>query len=104
MGTMSGFYRALGLVLGASIVGGCGDAATGQSRATNESRGVVAVESTTVQKITVRRRVDLSGTLVSPEQAKVSSEVAGVVREVLVQLGTDVRAGDILVRLDSQEL
>ena len=43
-------------------------------------------------------RAELSGTLVSPDQAKVSSEVAGIIRDVPVQLGTEVRAGDALVR------
>ena len=54
--------------------------------------------------MSVERRADLSGTLVSPDQAKVSSEVAGIVREVPVQLGTEVRAGDPLVRLEPREL
>jgi ring-1,2-phenylacetyl-CoA epoxidase subunit PaaD len=34
--------------------------------------------------MSVQREVDLSGTLLSPEQAKISSEVAGIVREVRV--------------------
>ena len=37
-----------------------------------------------VQRISIQREVDLSGTLLSPDQAKVSSEVAGIVREVPV--------------------
>jgi RND family efflux transporter MFP subunit len=64
----------------------------------------VATEITTVQRMSVQREVDLSGTLMSPEQAKISSEVAGIVREVRVQLGTEVRAGDVLVRLEPSEL
>ena len=40
----------------------------------------------------------------SPDQAKVSSEVAGVVKDVPVELGTEVRPGDALVRLDPREL
>ena len=52
----------------------------------------------------VQRQVDLSGTLLSPDQARISSEVAGIVREVRVQLGTEVRAGDVLVRLEPREL
>lgn len=69
------------------------------------SRGSVAVESTArVQYISVQREVDLSGTLLSPDQARVSSEVAGPVRDVVVQLGTEVKAGDVLVRLDPREL
>jgi membrane fusion protein, multidrug efflux system len=47
---------------------------------------------------------DLSGTLLSPDQARVSSEVAGIIRDVPVQLGTEVRAGDLLVRLEPREL
>ena len=54
--------------------------------------------------MSIERHADLSGTLMSPDQAKVSSEVAGIVREVPVQLGTEVRAGDVLVRLEPREL
>lgn len=69
------------------------------------ARASVAVETVApVERISVQRRVDLSGTLLSPDQAKVSSEVAGVVREVPVQLGTIVKQGDVLVRIDEREL
>jgi membrane fusion protein (multidrug efflux system) len=64
----------------------------------------VATETTTVQRMSVQRQVDLSGTLLSPDQAKISSEVAGIIREVRMQLGTEVRAGDVLVRLEPSEL
>jgi HlyD family secretion protein len=64
----------------------------------------VAVDTTTVQRMSVQRQVDLSGTLLSPDQAKISSEVAGIIREVRVQLGTEVKAGDVLVRLEPLEL
>jgi RND family efflux transporter MFP subunit len=64
----------------------------------------VAVQTTALQRISIQRDVDLQGTLLSPDQAKVSSEVAGIVRDVPVQLGTEVRAGDVLVRLEPKEL
>jgi len=54
--------------------------------------------------MSVQREVDLSGTLLSPDQAKISSEVAGIIREVRMQLGTEVKAGDVLVRLEPREL
>ena len=56
----------------------------------------VHVDTAPLQHITVERRVDLSGTLVSPDQARVSSEVAGIIMEVPVQLGSEVRVGDAL--------
>jgi RND family efflux transporter MFP subunit len=64
----------------------------------------VATQTTTVQRMSVQREVDLSGTLLSPDQAKISSEVAGIIREVRIQLGTEVKAGDVLVRLEPSEL
>jgi RND family efflux transporter MFP subunit len=67
-------------------------------------RQPVNVQTTTVQRISVQRSVDLSGTLISPDQARVSSEVAGVVRDVLVEIGQEVEAGQELVRLDATEL
>jgi RND family efflux transporter MFP subunit len=64
----------------------------------------VAIQTTMLERISIQREVDLQGTLLSPDQAKVSSEVAGIVRDVPVQLGTEVRAGDVLVRLAPREL
>ena len=64
----------------------------------------VAVETASVKRISVQREIDVSGTLLSPDQAKVSSEVAGVVREVTVELGREVTTGDVLVRLEPREI
>jgi RND family efflux transporter MFP subunit len=52
----------------------------------------------------VQRQVDLAGTLMSPDQARVSSEAAGIVRDVLVEIGREVRKGDPLVKLEPREL
>src|SRR5215510_1342437 len=65
---------------------------------------VVNIRTTTLQRITLQRTADLSGTLVSPDQARVSSEVAGVVRDVLVEIGQEVKVGQELVHLDAVEL
>src|SRR3989454_4302382 len=64
----------------------------------------VQIRTTTLQRISLQRTADLSGTLVSPDQARVSSEVAGVVRDVLVEIGQEVKVGQDLVRLDTVEL
>lgn len=62
------------------------------------------MEAVSVERIKIQRQVDLAGTLISPDQARVSSEVAGVVKDVLVEIGSEVKAGQVLVRLDSREL
>jgi multidrug efflux pump subunit AcrA (membrane-fusion protein) len=64
----------------------------------------VQTDTATLQRISVQREVDLAGTLLSPDMAKVSSEVAGIIRDVPVQLGTEVRTGDVLVRIEPREL
>ncbi len=64
----------------------------------------IQVQTTPVRRMTVQRQVDLSGTLMSPDQAKVSSEVAGIVRQVLVELGDEVKPGQVLVKLEPREL
>jgi RND family efflux transporter MFP subunit len=77
--------------------------ASGQ--ATRGGRGqAVPVQTATVQRISIQRSVDLSGTLISPDQAKVSSEVAGVVQDVDVVLGQEVRQGQVLVHIAPREL
>ena len=102
------------IVLALSVIAiGCENQTSGQTTPGGGTGGrggrgrggqTVATETTTVQRISVQREVDLSGTLLSPDQARVSSEVAGIIRDVPVQLGTEVRAGDLLVRLEPREL
>src|SRR3954471_14118871 len=91
-----------GFALFASLTAACGQPAGGQNR--RGSGPVIAVRTTTVQRMSVQRKVDLAGTQMSPDQAKVSSEAAGIVRKVLVEIGREVRAGDPLVQLETKEL
>ena len=59
---------------------------------------------TNVKRMSIQRMVDLAGNLNSPDLAKVSSEAAGVVRHVLVEIGTEVKAGQPLIKIDPREL
>ena len=56
------------------------------------------------QRIPVQRQVDLAGTLISPDQAKVSAEASGRIEKVLVEIGSEVKVGTPLVRLEPTEL
>ncbi len=100
----------LGVAL-AVVTAACNRTPSGQGAAGAGGRGgrggrgaTIAVQTTNVQRISIQRQVDLAGTLLSPDQARISSEVAGRVQQVPVQLGTEVRAGDLLVRIEPQEL
>jgi membrane fusion protein, multidrug efflux system len=97
------------VLLPAAIAAGCqntsGQSGTGRGgRGGGRGGAAVSIQTTGLQRIAVQRQVDLQGTLLSPDQARVSSEVAGIVRDVPVQLGSEVRVGDVLVRLEPREL
>jgi RND family efflux transporter MFP subunit len=98
------FYRSCAaLLLSLFVVAGCTGAA-GQARRDAGRSSEVAVSTAPVQHIPIQRSVDLAGTLISPDQAKVSSEAAGVVQSVSVRLGDEVARGQELVRLAPREL
>lgn len=82
-----------------------GGANGGGGRGGGRGRGeAVPVKATTTQRISIQRVVDLSGSLISPEQVRVSSEVGGVVSSVNADLGQEVQTGQILIQLDTREL
>jgi RND family efflux transporter MFP subunit len=73
----------------------------GRGRGAGEA---VAVKTTTVQRIAIQRMVDLSGSLVSPDQVRVSSEVSGIISSINADLGEEVQSGQVLLQLDTREL
>jgi len=92
-----------GVLLSLCVVAGCTGAA-GQARRDAGRSSAIAVSTAPVQHISIQRSVDLAGTLVSPDQAKVSAEAPGVVESVSVRLGDNVARGQELVRLAPREL
>jgi len=109
------WFYCVGITLLAFALSGCsqeggstknGQKGFGQRGGAAGGRGgqVVNAKTTTVQRMSIQRTADLSGTLVSPDQARVSSEVAGIVRDVLIEIGQEVKVGQDLVHLDSTEL
>ena len=86
----------------AVAAGGC--TASTEAGKTEGKRPAVTIRTITPERTTIARQVDISGTVISPDQATVSSQVAGVVREAAIELGQEVRPGQVLARLDPQEL
>ena len=108
----TGIILLLGLIVFGCSQNGQQGAAGGGGRGGRGGRGggnaiptgTVSVETTKPQRIAIERSVDLSGTLISPDQARVSSEVAGKVMDVLVEIGQEVNTGAPLVTLETTEL
>jgi membrane fusion protein, multidrug efflux system len=97
------WYGTAALMLLALAAASC---SRSESQALQTPKGPPAtrIEMTTVRRISVQRQVELSGTLMSPDQAKVSSEVAGRVQEAAVEMGQEVKTGQALIKLDPREL
>ena len=55
-----------------------------------------------VEQVTLFEEVPLTGTVVSPRIAELSTEVSGIVAAIEVELGDRVRIGDEILRLDSE--
>jgi len=79
---------------------GCGKSETAQARGADTAK-LVAV--TVVKKDSVRRAVDVVGTLTAVDQVTVSSEAEGKVKAILADLGDRVKAGQVLVQLDREK-
>jgi RND family efflux transporter MFP subunit len=80
---------------------GCSKSDSAEARSSESSRKRIAVAA--VQRDSVRRAVDVVGTLTAVDQVTVSSEADGKVRAILADLGDRVRAGQALVRLDNEK-
>ena len=100
------FYQSftLSLALLAGSIAGCSKGDPPSARKAAGAREAVPVQTTTVRRISIQRQVEIAGTLISLDQAKVSSEVSGVVQQISVEIGHEVRPGQVLAKLDSREL
>jgi RND family efflux transporter MFP subunit len=99
--TVRHLFPALIIASASLAAAGCGraDTADAQSREGAPKRIATAV----VVKDSVRRAVDVVGTLTAVDQVTVSSEADGTVRAVLADLGDRVKAGQVLVELDREK-
>ncbi len=86
------------LALGAA---GCSRSHTAQAGTSQNAAKPVQVEL--VRKNSVRRAVDVVGTLTAVDQVTISSEADGKVSRILADLGDRVRAGQVLIQLDREK-
>jgi len=64
----------------------------------------ILVDALIVKEQDFANNVSLSGTLGANEQIQVRSEVSGLVRQIYFTEGSNVSAGDLLVKIDDKEL
>jgi HlyD family secretion protein len=98
---MTHFPRLAFVALLAAALAGCSRSETAQARSQEATPRAVGVE--TVRQDSVRRSVDVVGTLAAVDQVTISSEADGKVSRILADLGDRVRAGQVLVRIDNEK-
>ena len=85
----------------AGVTWGCSKTETAQARGRDIAAKSVQVEE--VRQETVRRAVEVVGTLAAVDQVTLSSETEGKVSKILADLGDRVTAGQALIQLDSEK-
>ena len=85
----------------AVVTSGCADS---RAEPAGTKDAVRTVKTDAVRQESVRRTLEVVGTLAAEDQVTVSSEVDGVVRRVLADLGDRVAVGQPLVELDPEKL
>jgi membrane fusion protein, multidrug efflux system len=88
-------------------LGACGDAqadGTDQAPETAEFQRIINVEVTEVRPEAFREEVRLTGVAWANQDVQISAEESGVIREVLVEKGSRVEAGQPLFRIDASVL
>ena len=88
------------VVILCATVSGCSKSDTAEAGGSDRQPKPIAVAA--VQRDSVRRAVDVVGTLTAVDQVTVSSEADGTVRAILADLGDRVTAGQVIVRLDNE--
>ena len=84
------------------VTAGCADPSANQDGGPKQAAKHVKAEA--VRQESIRRILEVVGTLAAEDQVTVSSEVDGVVRRVLADLGDRVSAGQALVEIDREKL
>jgi RND family efflux transporter MFP subunit len=85
----------------AALAAGCSKSETAQARSRDAAAKPVKLEQ--VRQESVRRTVEVVGTLAAVDQVTISSEADGRVSKILADLGDRVSAGQSLIRLDSEK-
>ena len=85
----------------ALVAAGCSKTELAQARGREGAAKQVTAE--TVRQETVRRTVEVVGTLAAVDQVTISSEADGKVSRILADLGDRVKAGQPLVQIDREK-
>jgi len=85
------------------ILAGAGCSKGDKAEAHSRDGAAKAVQAEPVRETSVRRAVDVVGTLAAVDEVTISSEADGKVAKILADLGDRVTTGQVLVQLDNEK-
>lgn len=92
--------KLLWLLVVTFVAAGCGRQGSEQPSATQDAKPVEIME---VEKITIAEKYEYSGILRAYKEVKLSNEVSGVITHYLVDKGSRVKKGELLVSIDDDD-
>ena len=92
---------ALTLLVCLPFIAGCGDKGSANIKQPDPEREVAVAPA---RKGNLAEILSLTGTLLASQEVKITSKIPGRVDKVLVEEGTPVKAGDVLIKLEQREL
>jgi multidrug efflux pump subunit AcrA (membrane-fusion protein) len=98
---MTHVYRIVPALLLVTCAAGCSKSETAQAHAREGTPKAIQAEA--VRQDSVRRAVDVVGTLAAVDEVTISSEADGKVSKILADLGDRVTTGQLLVQLDNEK-
>jgi len=99
---MNTLFRTMSICSLAVVLASCGAAKDKEQVVKTERIEKVKVE--TLAKTTIARKIELSTTLEGYETMNIAPSVTGKIEHIFVEVGARVKAGDMLVRMDQNQL
>ncbi|OYW73654.1 MAG: hypothetical protein B7Z37_20675 [Verrucomicrobia bacterium 12-59-8] len=100
--SLRNYCHALGLSALSFALTGCGKAPAAAPSVEQKAVAAITVKTATAQEVPVPRYLRLTGEITAAQNAAVAADTTGKVVETPVERGTVVKAGDVLVQLDSR--
>ncbi|MGQ1948634.1 efflux RND transporter periplasmic adaptor subunit [Geofilum sp. OHC36d9] len=99
---MNSVFRTVVVCSAVVVMAGCGSQQQDAQQGEAERTEIVKVSPITKQKVS--REIELSTTLEGYETVKIAPSVTGNIEHIYVEVGSAVNAGDLLVRMNQNQL
>jgi RND family efflux transporter MFP subunit len=98
---MNRFYKSLIILSLPLLIASCGERQEEKQETTTERVEIVSVSK--LEKSKISRNIDLTSTLQGYKNINISPSLTGKIEHIFVEVGSHVKKGDMLVRMDQNQ-